>query len=441
MLHESTQKLILKLHELTLSGAVAWKEGEGDSVILETEGYQVELSHAPATMRLSRMGGRELERADEGELAETAWGDDRSFADVVSEMAREGSRYARGAEQAITRILKAAESGALAEGLDSGDEPEDQIEPIATSEDDIAETAPDTTEPSDDVDVEDTPSVLNDEAARLSAAVGDIAARINQSDATADEVEQPSAPEAPVAESVAEPTPEAVEPPSSEPAEAQDTTPDIVEDIAEEVAPELEPPAVEEAPQAEVAPKPQPLSAWPAFDNRPPAEQDNTLVEADSPHPADNEQTASPEADADADKVTFLSPEPLPLTEPLQTGEVVPPPPPFPMADNDAAPSAPDYPKLPDTPPVSDQAPQVAPEAEPAAPESKPFSWGAAKVTSLGVSIPRQGDQLVEGIPDDIETRASERSGETQPSSEQDDDESSDAPEGGSGGTIYKPWG
>lgn len=108
MLHESTQQLIRKLAELTDAGALAWKEGEGGASRLETEGYLVEVLGAPATFRLLRGDGRELERADEADLAAVAWSDGPgTFATRVSDMAARADRIARGAEQAIAKILSA----------------------------------------------------------------------------------------------------------------------------------------------------------------------------------------------------------------------------------------------------------------------------------------------------------------------------------------------
>ena len=47
MLHASTQKLIIKLCELTEAGHIAWKRGEGQTFRFETEGYVVEVQAGP----------------------------------------------------------------------------------------------------------------------------------------------------------------------------------------------------------------------------------------------------------------------------------------------------------------------------------------------------------------------------------------------------------
>lgn len=106
MLHETTQQLIRKLAELTDAGALAWEESEGGASRLETEGYVLEVLGAPPTFRLLRGDGRELERADEAELSAVAWPEKGgTYATGVADMAARASRIARGAEQAIARIL------------------------------------------------------------------------------------------------------------------------------------------------------------------------------------------------------------------------------------------------------------------------------------------------------------------------------------------------
>ncbi len=111
MLHASTQQLIRKLCELTDASALAWSEGEGEASRLETEGYVVEVQSAPATLRLLRADGRELERADEAALTSVAWPEgEGTYADRVTEMANRAHRVARGAEHAIEKILSSLSS-------------------------------------------------------------------------------------------------------------------------------------------------------------------------------------------------------------------------------------------------------------------------------------------------------------------------------------------
>ena len=108
MLHASTQQLIRKLYELTDAGALAWKGGERDTAVLETEGYLVELGPAPPKVRLLRADGRELERADHDDLAAIAWPDgEGTFASRVTEMATRANRFARGAEPVSPKPLSA----------------------------------------------------------------------------------------------------------------------------------------------------------------------------------------------------------------------------------------------------------------------------------------------------------------------------------------------
>ena len=111
MLHPSTQQLIRKLCELTDAGHIAWKEGERQCSLFETEGYVVEIEAEPAALRLLRGDGRELERADTSDLAATAWPDGQgTYATHVATMATKAHRIARGAEAAIARILTSLSS-------------------------------------------------------------------------------------------------------------------------------------------------------------------------------------------------------------------------------------------------------------------------------------------------------------------------------------------
>ena len=106
MLHASTQKLIVKLCELTEAGHIAWKQGEGKVRRFETEGYVVEVEGRPPTLRLLHSDGRELERTDEADLAAQPWPDGNgTFASQITMMADRADRIARGAELAISRIL------------------------------------------------------------------------------------------------------------------------------------------------------------------------------------------------------------------------------------------------------------------------------------------------------------------------------------------------
>ena len=106
MLHPSTQQLIRKLCELTETGHIAWKEGERQCSLFESEGYIVEVEAEPPTLRLLRGDGRELERANPADLAATAWPDGGgTYATHVTDLATKAHRIARGAEAAIARIL------------------------------------------------------------------------------------------------------------------------------------------------------------------------------------------------------------------------------------------------------------------------------------------------------------------------------------------------
>jgi hypothetical protein len=105
MLHASTQKLIIKLCELTALGDIQWREGRNGAVMLETEGYIVEAEGQPAKVRVLNADGAELEHADTDQLA-AAWPDgEGSFAEHVATMVLQAHRLARGTDHAISRIL------------------------------------------------------------------------------------------------------------------------------------------------------------------------------------------------------------------------------------------------------------------------------------------------------------------------------------------------
>jgi hypothetical protein len=116
MLHASTQKLIVKLCELTEAGHIAWTHGEGRTCTFETEGYLVEVQAQPPRLRLLHVDGRELERADETDLASQPSPDGEStFAALIALLAARADRVARGAEFAISRILSSLSAPPKAE--------------------------------------------------------------------------------------------------------------------------------------------------------------------------------------------------------------------------------------------------------------------------------------------------------------------------------------
>lgn len=117
MLHASTQKLILKLCDLTERGEAPWREGEGDASWFETEGYRIEVRPEPPAVRVLQAGGREVESADAVQLSSAAYPSEpgKTYADRVRSMALEARRIARGAEKAISTILSALSNPPAAE--------------------------------------------------------------------------------------------------------------------------------------------------------------------------------------------------------------------------------------------------------------------------------------------------------------------------------------
>ena len=120
MLHLSTQKLIIKLCELTAEGEVQWREGADGSAVFETEGYAVEVASLPARLRVLTADGNELERVEAASLAAAPWpGGEGSFADHVSAMAAQAQRLARGTDHAISRILSSLSAPSIAQSASS----------------------------------------------------------------------------------------------------------------------------------------------------------------------------------------------------------------------------------------------------------------------------------------------------------------------------------
>src|SRR5690349_11477585 len=144
MLHASTQKLIVKICELTDRGAIAWKEGKGEkpSSVFDSEGYSVEITGDPPMMRVLNADGREIERADADDLASAPWpGGGGTFATHLSAAASRAHRVARGAETAISRILSS-----LSAPPQKAPEPEPEPSPAAP-EFDAAPVPPSTPPP------------------------------------------------------------------------------------------------------------------------------------------------------------------------------------------------------------------------------------------------------------------------------------------------------
>lgn len=108
MLHASTRTLIQRLCELTAEGAIGWRESEGMTAVFESEGFLIAIDKPPTCLRILNGEKREVERIDfeylQGVAGLTPDGD---LARDAALMARQADRIARGAEQAIARILSA----------------------------------------------------------------------------------------------------------------------------------------------------------------------------------------------------------------------------------------------------------------------------------------------------------------------------------------------
>ncbi|MEZ5937519.1 MAG: hypothetical protein R3C52_04790 [Hyphomonadaceae bacterium] len=100
MLHETTQKLVVTLWEMSERNDVPWRATSENTWAFDTEGYVVEVCGAPPQIRILRRDGREIERASTVDLEATRWpmgGGD--FARRVQELA---SAARRGLEDANT---------------------------------------------------------------------------------------------------------------------------------------------------------------------------------------------------------------------------------------------------------------------------------------------------------------------------------------------------
>jgi hypothetical protein len=257
VLHTSTQKLIIKLCELTEAGHIAWKQGDGETCRFETEGYVVEVQGQPATLRLLHSDGRELERADEPDLAAQSWpGGDGTFAAHITLLAARAHRIARGAELAISRILSslsappkappfdflASASQTTAEPAEPAPPPAPHTVPGPPPEPIVSDTALDRV-----FAVDRTPPRTIEQAAPET----DLEPVIIESEATAI-VGDPQM----VDEVVAEVVEEHIEPPPPEAAVAEPTPVLIEAETVAIVAEPAEPPRIEEPHPQEPAPKP-----------------------------------------------------------------------------------------------------------------------------------------------------------------------------------------
>lgn len=96
MLHPSTQRLILRLSEMTETGGIPWRQAAsgGGACSFETEGYTVEVATSPLKLRILASGGREIESADAASLGATPGPGGQTLATRVSAMAAAAGRLA-----------------------------------------------------------------------------------------------------------------------------------------------------------------------------------------------------------------------------------------------------------------------------------------------------------------------------------------------------------
>ncbi len=87
MLHESTQKLIQKLWDLSARGDIPWRASGEAAWAFDTEGYVVEVREDPSELRILRHDGREIERANVEQLTRTRLSSGGHYGERVAELA------------------------------------------------------------------------------------------------------------------------------------------------------------------------------------------------------------------------------------------------------------------------------------------------------------------------------------------------------------------
>ncbi|MDG1824876.1 MAG: hypothetical protein P8H62_01290 [Henriciella sp.] len=196
MLHPSTKKLIDRLAEMTERGKLNWEEGENDAVVYATEGYSVALTNAPDELIITSKDGKQLERADEAELAEATTETGGSYTEVVANMKREASRIARGTEAAISTLLAGIDLDGDGIPDISVDADDDETELVEASEpEDVADEtsavsveevesleADDTLEAEEETDAAPADIEAHDEEPDMTEAVARLADEVNGRD-------------------------------------------------------------------------------------------------------------------------------------------------------------------------------------------------------------------------------------------------------------------
>ncbi len=205
MLHPSTRKLIEKLQEMTDKRRITWAEGEEGRSVYDTEGYRVSVNAEPAELILSDALGKELERADAELLASTPADSGGTFADIISTMASEAQRIARGTETAIETVLAGFELPETpepqAEDIEADLVDAEDIEPDETSMSEVVEDTGDETRPFDEPNMTLAVAALAD---KVNGADASEDAPVDDEPASRQQLETAEAPLAPEQETVEE---------------------------------------------------------------------------------------------------------------------------------------------------------------------------------------------------------------------------------------------
>ena len=173
MMHPSTMKLVDRLCAMTKQSKIEWTHGEEpDTLVYDTEGYRVILLGEPASIKLTDTDGNDLENVSASDLADTAHPEMGTYDMAVAGLVADAQRIARGTESAISSVL---------EGLDlDGDGVVD-----IPMEDGLVPTPAEISDPQPDV-IEDTA----DESGVATLADADVEDMSNAVASLADEVNQ-----------------------------------------------------------------------------------------------------------------------------------------------------------------------------------------------------------------------------------------------------------
>ncbi|KCZ87340.1 hypothetical protein [Hyphomonas johnsonii] len=407
MLHPSTKRLIDKLSEMTRKQRVAWVEGDDGTVMHDTEGYRVVLTPEPHAVLLTDALGKEIETCPAEDFIDEQDSSGRPYTAFIADLYREAHRHARGAERAISTLLKGLESGdtpAPVLDADPAVDPADLVEDPGDDTDALPEAYPDITHQAETADIA---ADMADEPGAEDPVI-DMDDVAEPAEASADEATE-AEPEVDIFAGMADAEPDAApqdDPGASEdfqvesasyepePETAEDTpleAPAPIEDIASEFVLQdngVEPEAPDSAdplglsadPDVTEDAEPEPITA---FDAVPEAADDSThAAEADTAPEPEAPSAFAPEAAPEADPEPLIHIDAAPDTD-----------------DASDESSWNDTPSMPDTAPDPEPVLETSAEAEPPLGSGltyKPFYADAA----IASDTPAEADIVPDTTPE-----------------------------------------